>query len=250
MISTASRIAIRLAAIPLILGSIHASANPERYDRVFTIGGGVADTEGHDLRYVRTRHQRETSEVQDSYQTSLSYESGQFLTLGAGVQDGSARVMLELYRTDMDISRVGPAPDEDDAESEPDLSSNQERQTYLLYYSGYWRPEIIWGIHAVAGAGIGWGQQRLSWGEDEDRERVSARGWSGKLTLGLEYQINPRLAIYASAETIRFTNLTRSSYNTLEQPGGSDAAEIVINERYSIGSTSQDQYGLGIRYFY
>lgn len=236
MISRDFRIALRLAAIPLLSWCVNANANTDSFNRVLALGGGLADVDNHAFHSTSTGTQ-EGAEP-DASQLSLSYDNGQFYTIAAGVQERNIRVMVEFYRTELNISIPETAPADEDEEQAPELATSHERTTQLLYYSGYWRPEIIWGVRAVAGAGIGWGQQRLNWGSGEDRQRFSARGWSGKLSLGLEYQVTPRLGVYALAESISFNSLTEE-----EQTAAS-------NDQFRLDRTSQNQFGFGIHYLF
>lgn len=115
----------------------------------------------------------------------LDVSSDTGYSIAWGIENNTARVMLEYYATEADI------------ESTP-LETGQLK-TESIFYSGYWIPDIYWGIKGILGAGVGYSRHTLS---NVARRNMKESDWSFKASAGLEYGVHRNLAIYALADRL------------------------------------------------
>lgn len=147
--------------------------------RIATINVGSVETSG-DYRF---------NSGSSNTGAPLEYESATGLSLGFGIEDGSARFMLEYYYADPKIALPPFTADE----------GNPRMKTHSLFYSGYWVPDILWGVKGILGAGIGYSHQTLT---NAQLAELEDHGWSLKASAGLEYAVMKNLSVYALAEGI------------------------------------------------
>ncbi len=119
---------------------------------------------------------------------ALDLPSDTGYSLAAGIESSTLRIMLELYHSDVSVNASPLAFD----------GAASELETRSIYYSGYWLPDIYWGIQGILGAGVGYSRHYLSGNLVADE--LKDGGWSLKATAGLEYGINSRLSVYGLAE--------------------------------------------------
>ncbi len=118
---------------------------------------------------------------------ALDLPSDTGYSLAAGIENGTMRIMLELYHSEVSVNASPLVFD----------GGASELETRSLYYSGYWLPDIYEGIKGILGAGVGYSRHYLS-GNLVDE--LKDGGWSLKASAGLEYAINGRLSVYGLAE--------------------------------------------------
>lgn len=153
--------------------------------------------------------------------SALDYASSTGYSLGWGIEDQSGRFMLEYYYSAVDI------------QSPPfEIASDRSRlKTHSLFYSGYWVPNIVWGVKGILGAGIGYSEQTL---ENAQLGKLRDRSLSVKASVGLEYAVVNRLSIYALAEGLFYGDVK-------DEAGGADRM-LSDNEQLS--------YALGVNFRY
>lgn len=138
----------------------------------------------------------------------LSLDDTTLLSLGWGVQHKQARFVLEYYHATTDTS-----------------DGSTELATDALYYSGYWLPTLYRGVKGVLGAGLGYAQQDAS-GAIDGKEG----DFSYKLSVGLEYQVFPRLSVYGVFEQLNLGDMR--------------------DETAIITGTEQQRLALGVNYYF
>lgn len=168
---------------------------------------------------------------ESAQEVDLDYESGIGLALGWGVEDGNARFMLEYYHARADI------------DSPPFAVSNGSPRLEIqsLFYSGYWVPDIYWGIKGILGAGVGYSRQTL---DNAALGKLSDHGWSFKASAGLEYAVINNLSVYVLAEGLFHDEIEdRVSYTA-------EGSTTVTNAERAIDGSEQLRFGLGINLRY
>lgn len=160
---------------------------------------------------------------------ALSFASTEGITLGFGIEDRGGRFMLEYYYANSDIEAPPFAVTDDTA----------THRTHTLFYSGYWVPDIYWGLKGILGAGIGYGEQTLTNTQAGDLED---RGWAYKFSGGLEYALLQNLSIYGLIERIYFDDL----YDQVSVAGQGDSA--AVSSRRQLQDSEQTRMALGINY--
>lgn len=146
--------------------------------RIATINVGSVETSG-DYRFT----------TDSTTGAPLEYESSLGLSVAMGIEDGSGRFMLEYYYADPKIELPPFAVDE----------GSPRMKTHSIFYSGYWVPDILWGVKGILGAGIGYSHQTLT---NAQLAELEDHGWSLKASAGLEYAVIKNLSVYALAEGI------------------------------------------------
>lgn len=165
----------------------------------------------------------------DTTNTPLDYASSTGLSLAWGIEDTSGRFMLEYYYSDAEV------------ESPPFAQQGglPHLKTHSLFYSGYWVPNIFWGIKGILGAGIGHSIQTLT---HTQLPELEDHGWSLKTSAGLEYAVMGRLSVYALAEGILIHDMEDRVNHT------SDNASTTKAVKRSISGNEQVRLSLGVNF--
>lgn len=162
-----------------------AEVNTDLTQLVVSINAGSYDT-STDFRMASASNVEEDSPPTIA-EGALDLSSDTGYSLAAGIENSRMRIMLELYHSEAPVNAsplvVG--------------AGASELETRSIYYSGYWLPDIYWGIQGILGAGIGYSRHYLT-GNLVDE--LKDGGWSLKASAGLEYGINSSLSVYGLAE--------------------------------------------------
>lgn len=157
---------------------------------------------------------------------NISSETG--YSVGWGIENSSARFMLEYYVTEADIES-------------PSFNAGNATavwETESMFYSGYWTPDIYWGIKGILGAGIGYSRHTLS---NATPAKMKESDWAFKASAGIEYGVIRHLSIYALAE-----QLFHSSVGDYVADNGTPP---VVSQR-SFSGLEQSRLSFGINYRY
>ncbi len=105
---------------------------------------------------------------------SLDAASGDVLGIGYGFEENDVRVLIELNQTQANVG------------------SNSELTAHNIMYNAYWAPDFTYDISLLIGGGVGYSQWNL---KTPGQKSLKDAGWSAKLSLGGEYNINSRFAV-------------------------------------------------------
>lgn len=158
----------------------------------------------------------------------LEYDSAAGAALAWGIEQNNSRFMLEYYRSASDIESA-PFPTSD---------AVAERELQSIFYSGYWVPTIYWGLKGIVGAGVGYSQQTLNSSQGSLRER----GFSYKISAGLEYAVVNNLSVYILAENV----FLREVDDEIAVAAGETTAAFSANRALEDGE--QTRLGMGINF--
>lgn len=164
-------------------------------------------------------------------EAALEYASATGYAIAWGIEDRNTRFMLEYYLSQANV------------ESPPFAVENGQSQleVHSLFYSGYWVPDIIWGVRGILGAGIGYSEQTLS---NMQLGELSDRGWSFKASAGLEYAVLPNFSVYTLAEGLFHDDIEDSVSVQAE-----DMASTGVADR-SLSGSQQLRIAVGINFRY
>lgn len=212
-----------ITALVAGLASCHslAQAVVDEPQRVISFNLGSADTSGT-YSSVTTTSAREVD---------LDYASSPGFAIAWGIEDERGRVLLEYYRSDVEV------------ESAPFAASGgaPELQVQSIFYSGYWVPDIYWGIKGILGAGVGYSEQSL---DNARMGEIRDGGLSFKASVGLEYALFKTLSVYLLAESIYLGDV--EDRVNLPSSGGTGGGITEI----TIDGNKQERLALGINWRY
>lgn len=163
--------------------------------------------------------------------TALDYASTTGYSIGWGIEDRDTRFMLEYYLSQAKV------------ESPPFPVGNGQSQLKIqsLFYSGYWVPNILWGVKGILGAGIGYSEQTLN---NVQLGEFSDRGWSFKASAGLEYSVMPNFSVYTLAEGLYHDDIKDSVSFPAEGTASAGVADRTLS------GSEQLRIALGINFRY
>ncbi len=128
----------------------------------------------------------------ESTSESLNFDSGTSVALGWGVGSETSRFMFEFYSSSIDFN------------------SSESLDKSSVFYSGYWTPTLLFGIKGIVGGGVGVSYIELPERASLGSPKFKNRGVEYKLSLGLDYQLNPKIGFYTLVEHIRGDDYTDS----------------------------------------
>lgn len=214
--------------VATLLVSCSALAQPatELPNRVLSLN--LANIEAS-ARYRLSAEQNELGIT--SSDADVGFASAEGAALAWGIEDGNGRVMLEYYYSDINLDYTPFAS----------TGGTPSLQTHGLFYSGYWVPDIYWGVKGILGGGIGYAEQTLKNAQPDD---LSERGWAYKFSGGLEYALIRNLSLYLLVERIHFNDIN----DNVELSGADDPATVAA--RRELQDNEQTRVGLGINFRY
>lgn len=160
----------------------------------------------------------------DTSQSAFDVSSDTSYAVAWGIENTKARVMLEYYVTETNIESLSPG--------------NAELKTESIFYSGYWIPNIYWGIKGILGGGIGYSRHTLS---NVALGNMKESDWSFKASAGVEYGVLRNLSIYALADL-----LFHSSVGDYVTPNATPPA---VTQR-TISGLEQSRLSFGVNFRY
>lgn len=210
-------------AVASLLISCSALADPERLtNQVISINYSSIENSGS----YRVTPYADNDEVAVDAELEYSSEAGP--ALGWGIEQRNSRFMLEYYRSASDIE-AAPFPVAD---------ATAERELQSVFYSGYWIPDIYWGLKGIVGAGVGYSEQTLNSSQGKFRER----GWSYKISAGLEYAVLNNLSLYVLAENVFLREVDD------EISISSGEGMTAVNAMRALDEGEQTRLGLGVNF--
>jgi hypothetical protein len=156
-----------------------------------------------------------------SAQEVVTFDSGESIAIGWGVGDDNAKFLFEYYYSSIDINSLESL----------DKSS--------LFYSGYWTPELYFGIKGVLGAGVGITYIDLP-RSGAGSTAFKDRELEYKFSIGLEYQLCKSVGVYGLYERIYGNEYS----DTYLLAGDAGVATALFDD------SDQSRISLGISYTY
>lgn len=150
----------------------------------------------------------------------VDFDNTTSYSVGGGVESYQARFMLEYYYTQADVDALNLATG----------TVAAEQKSQALYYSGYWVPDILYGVKGILGLGVGYAEQKFN---VPQYSQIKDEGLTYKFSAGLEYGLIKHLSIYAAVEQIYF----KDQEDTVTASSDEAVAFVTNNEqtRYAIG---------------